>query len=199
MAHDCAPISDAFQVVLNAKRVGAPEASRALAAAEVVAALSGHPASDLPEESVAWVVGTKAPNRTLAQQAKIVVRRILTDSELRELWEETKEYQTWKRGPEGLRKRLSLRPRPRRAKAPKRNTKRRMTRYQCWFCADLIAWEDFVLLKVHRSAGSPRPDSFTLEREMYAHEKCLKKTAHRSIGKVLYPELYGEESKERKA
>jgi len=73
-----------------------PACSEALAAAEVVAALAGRPAPDLPEEVRAWVGehrATVAPGlRALAVRA---IDQIGADSELKELWAESEESETW--------------------------------------------------------------------------------------------------------
>jgi hypothetical protein len=70
--------------------------SEALAAAEVVAALAGRPAPDLPEEVRAWVaehrVAMPADLRALAVRA---IDQIGGESELKELWEEAEEQEAW--------------------------------------------------------------------------------------------------------
>lgn len=73
-----------------AESVEAPTASVALAAAEVVAALNNHPAADLPGEIEDWIAGARPlPSPELTGRAHAAVERVRTDSELRELWEET--------------------------------------------------------------------------------------------------------------
>ncbi len=60
-------ISAAFVPVLKAdeedKYLEAPAASQAIAAAEVVAALAGRPATDLPSDLGEWLSRNKLPNR----------------------------------------------------------------------------------------------------------------------------------------
>jgi Domain of unknown function (DUF4259) len=69
--------------------VEAPDASAAVAAAEIVAALMGRPLAGLPDEAKAWIRAHPArPAPALVEQARAAVRRVQTDSELRELWEE---------------------------------------------------------------------------------------------------------------
>ncbi len=68
-----------------------PEASVAVAAAEVVAALLGRPTSNLPPDVTAWVdenrqVGAPEGLRDSAQRA---VARAQLSSELRDLWDES--------------------------------------------------------------------------------------------------------------
>jgi hypothetical protein len=101
------PISDAFEAVLGVDDyLEAPEASMGLAAAEVVAALLGKPAAKLPNEVVAWVVGKKPPKPTLVKKAQRVVKRILKDSELKELWAESEDSDKWQQEVQSLLNRL---------------------------------------------------------------------------------------------
>ena len=74
----------------------APDASIALAAAETIAASLGKPAPDLPD-SVAAVVAVlpHKPDPDLVARARKAVERIGTESELRELWEETDDFAAW--------------------------------------------------------------------------------------------------------
>jgi len=67
----------------------APSASRAVAAAEVVAAMVGSPARDLPSEVVEWVSTAPAPDPSLRASAKAALQRVVADSELAELWAES--------------------------------------------------------------------------------------------------------------
>ncbi|MBS2028501.1 MAG: DUF4259 domain-containing protein [Deltaproteobacteria bacterium] len=74
----------------------APEGSMAIAAAEVVAALLGKPAPELPDEVTAFVARMKAPpNRGLAELALKAVERVKTRSELQELWDEGENAKAW--------------------------------------------------------------------------------------------------------
>ena len=63
-------------------------AGAALAAAEVIAALNGAPASDLPEPVAEWLaLHPRRAGRALLDLALAAVRRVGVDSELRDLWE----------------------------------------------------------------------------------------------------------------
>ena len=74
----------------------APDATIALAAAETIAAAIGKPAPDLPD-AVAAVVAVlpHPPDPDLIARARAAVERIASDSELRELWEETEDFAEW--------------------------------------------------------------------------------------------------------
>ena len=86
-----------------------PEASEALAAAEVVAAMRGHPGeavANRPEvgewaqEHASWL------QPDLERDALVAVDRIRSSSELHDLWSETEEYESWLAVLDDLRDRL---------------------------------------------------------------------------------------------
>lgn len=100
---------DAIRLALeatDAEQLEAPDASSALAAAEVVAAALGHPAAELPGEVSDWLEqnGTKSA-AALAPLARQAVERVRASSELKELWEET-DPSEWTAALDDLRKRL---------------------------------------------------------------------------------------------
>jgi pyruvate carboxylase len=85
----------------------ASECSIALAAAEVVAAALGKPVDGFPEELAAW---TKQNAETLSKQSRPAleaIERIKRSSELKELWEESADFQKWMLTINSLTKRLS--------------------------------------------------------------------------------------------
>jgi Domain of unknown function (DUF4259) len=86
----------------------APTCVNALAAAEVVAALVGKPASDLPENVTSWVKSNaKLDAKELRAPAVAAIDKILADSELKELWGESGEAENWEATVRDLRGRLS--------------------------------------------------------------------------------------------
>lgn len=73
-----------------------PACAEALAAAEVVAALGGRAAPDLPEEVRDWVAAHRRKvSPELRDLAVRALDQVAADSELKELWEETDELQAW--------------------------------------------------------------------------------------------------------
>lgn len=86
--------------------IEAPECSKALAAAETVAAMRGKPATKLPEEVSTWVKGKPAPNPATIKQAATACDAVLTDSELKELWEESGDFEQWRSSVADLNSRL---------------------------------------------------------------------------------------------
>jgi len=74
----------------------APDCSIALAAAEVVAALSGHPAQALPNLVSSFVERNNSPpSSNLIATALNAVERIRSGSELRELWDASGHSSEW--------------------------------------------------------------------------------------------------------
>jgi hypothetical protein len=85
----------------------APTCSEALAAAEVVAALAGRPAPDLPEEVRRWVGGHRLSVDAELRTSLRAVDQIAADSELKELWAESEESEAWVERVQELRSRLT--------------------------------------------------------------------------------------------
>jgi Domain of unknown function (DUF4259) len=85
----------------------APEASMALAAAEVVAAALGHPAASPPDEVAAGVNsnGSVVAPGYVAIALAAVERVLAGDSEIRELWTDAGDDE-WLESVHGLRQRL---------------------------------------------------------------------------------------------
>jgi hypothetical protein len=86
------------QVDTRAKYVEAPTCSIALAAAEVIAAASGHAGKNLPTEVTVWIKRVRpAVSAPLLAEARASVKmcRGPKNSELRELWQESKDEKLW--------------------------------------------------------------------------------------------------------
>ena len=112
-AESLAPIEEALGTVLEvgADYLEAPEACTALAAAEVLARLNGQWGERTPytESADLWVEtsGVQATPQAI-RNAQAAIDRILGDqSELRELWEESEEYEDWLSSVRDLRARLA--------------------------------------------------------------------------------------------
>ena len=113
-AKDLSVVVETFDQVIESSEgyVDAWESAIALAAAEVVAALAGQPAAQLPGEVMEWVKDYTSENKAISLDASIMnkakqaVTIVLTNSELQELWEETEEYDQWKSVIVDLQKRL---------------------------------------------------------------------------------------------
>ncbi|HEX2750433.1 MAG TPA: DUF4259 domain-containing protein [Verrucomicrobiales bacterium] len=72
------------------------DCTNAIAAAEIVAALCGNPCANLPDEAKAWVEENEGLDASpLIPDALTVVKRIRTNSELKDLWDESKDAAKW--------------------------------------------------------------------------------------------------------
>jgi len=91
------------RVLQNTGYLQIEECSEALAASEVVAAAVSSDYSIAPENVQTWLntkkgfIFAKTPqiNSTHSTQAINVVKRILNDSELKELWQDSNEFENW--------------------------------------------------------------------------------------------------------
>jgi hypothetical protein len=101
---------DKVLAVTSEEYLEAPYASEALAAIEVIARLQGHwgERNAYTETVDSWVEKTKLkPSQALMQKAYRTIERILSDqSELRELWEESEEFDAWRASVEELKSRV---------------------------------------------------------------------------------------------
>lgn len=88
----------------------APDACEALAAIEVIARLQGNwgERNSYSEAIDAWVEKTRlVPSQALAGKALMVIDRILADeSELKELWQECGEFESWQASVQALASRV---------------------------------------------------------------------------------------------
>ena len=81
----------------------ADEASEALAAAELIAAALGKPVRGFPEDLLLSAKNLPLANPDAAQKlARRAIKAILKKSELKELWEESDEYEQWVAVQDGL-------------------------------------------------------------------------------------------------
>ena len=108
-ADDLTPIEAAIEAVLEVGEdyLEAPEGEIALAAIAVLARLHGASAEHAPISPSAeeWVKKIEtSPDEELRDKAVAAIDRILADeSELRDLWEESNEYEEWKSSVQQLR------------------------------------------------------------------------------------------------
>jgi Domain of unknown function (DUF4259) len=86
----------------------APASSRAIAAAEVLAATRGRPAPDLPPEIAEWASSAPHVDESLVPPAVVAMTRILEESELKELWESSTDGPEWERRVADVRERLRI-------------------------------------------------------------------------------------------
>lgn len=94
-------------------RPGIIECEEAIVACEIIAAVAGRPAHDLPEELAEWI-GMFLPADSeerkevlgLSDKAADVIDMLVTDSEIRDLWEEGRNFEVWFETQVDLQKRI---------------------------------------------------------------------------------------------
>lgn len=97
----------ALEQATSAGYLEAPESSIALAAAEIVAALLGNPATTLPDEVREWATANDVEvDHDLLSLARAAVKRIKEESELQELFQDSDHYEQWVALEDDLIKRL---------------------------------------------------------------------------------------------
>jgi hypothetical protein len=85
----------------------APECSAGLAAAEVLAALAGRPAAELPDEVKTWVASHRALGSAgLIARAHKAVQAVATSSELKDLASDSDQMAAWQAAIADLTERL---------------------------------------------------------------------------------------------
>ena len=101
-------LAQALAAVADDEYLDGDVASEALAAAEIVAAILGKPARNFPTDLLGIIprldLAHVEPLRRPAQHAVMAVLR--EESELRELWEESDEFENWQGQQRQLLKRL---------------------------------------------------------------------------------------------
>ena len=85
--------------------------SEALAAIEYIAAVKDKQSEDFPEDAEEWLTPANKDSllaiRNLIANSKQAIDRIQHNSELKDLWEETGDYEKWTKVLEGLVTRIS--------------------------------------------------------------------------------------------
>ena len=105
-------IAETIQKVLDfgSEYLEAPEAVEAIAAADTIARLKGnfYIKNAYTESLDDWIESHKlTPSQPLVESAILAMDRILTDpSELRELWQDSEDFDDWAREMEALKTRL---------------------------------------------------------------------------------------------
>ena len=100
-------VEAALKQAADADYLEAPEASVAVAAAEIVAASRGKPSPRLPNEIVVWAAAKAGGSDVEDNKASAAVARVRDDSELAELWGESGEADDWRSSLDELAQRLN--------------------------------------------------------------------------------------------
>lgn len=107
------PVVEALVIAEEAEenQLEAPTACEAIAAAEIVAAMLGKPAEGFPDGLEDFLTGAAPPTPAFVKLAIKATKRVLADSELKELWEEGDGGDAWRADVEALLARLGDKPR----------------------------------------------------------------------------------------
>ncbi|WP_088547744.1 DUF4259 domain-containing protein [Paenibacillus aquistagni] len=106
-SNDLSLISEAIDEVLEDDELDADTASIAIGAAEVLAALQGrHGEEAYDEELAAWMKQRLGQGADLLPKAQAALTKILDESELKTLWEESESCEEWVRTIKELEQRL---------------------------------------------------------------------------------------------
>lgn len=107
-AQDTTPLREAFtQVIQCDGYLELPEASAAIAAAEVVSTLQGRPADNLPGSVREYANRIDEPlTLELIELAHRAIERVKSNSELQELWDESDSAPKWRASVADLASRL---------------------------------------------------------------------------------------------
>jgi len=95
---DTSAIAEALRAVtgIGEEYLETLESSNAIAAAEIVAALRAHPTDKLPDSAQAWIEENQELDVTsLVPTALSAIKRVRTDSELKEVWDESDDAEKW--------------------------------------------------------------------------------------------------------
>lgn len=89
-------ISDAIDMVLEDSYLDADTSSIAIGAIEVLAALNNNPLNELYDEDLEeWINQHNGQGKNLLVPAQRALKKILKESELKELWQESDDYDNW--------------------------------------------------------------------------------------------------------
>lgn len=90
-------LSESIELVLEDNYLDADTACIAIGAIEILAALQYRPGKEIydNDELEDWIKQHKGLGKNLLEKAQNALEKILAESELKELWEETEKYVDW--------------------------------------------------------------------------------------------------------
>jgi len=111
-SRDLGVLEASFEAALNAGvYLEAPQGAEVIASAEILAIVLGRAGEKVryPDEIITWAAKTKtAPSPALVAKALSALDAVLGESsELRELWQDSDEFDTWKSGVDDVKRRLA--------------------------------------------------------------------------------------------
>ncbi|CAH1232565.1 hypothetical protein PAECIP111891_07046 [Paenibacillus allorhizoplanae] len=95
-AQDINLLSESIEMVLEDNYLDADVACIAIGAVEILAALQNRPGKEINEDELQeWILQHKGQGTNLIEKSHKALEKILAESELKELWEETEDYGNW--------------------------------------------------------------------------------------------------------
>lgn len=168
-------LESAFQALPPAGEgeVDATDACRVLAAAEIVAAMMGRPSADCPAKLTPRLKELGKPTGELIELARRGVSRVLFDSELLDLWNESDSREDWNVVVTDLIERLN--PKIPAKKKGRRKAAPVSSNAICPYCNDVVGTDPPLLLTVKFIEDD---DINAMELMMECHLKCFNSKLH---------------------
>ena len=176
-------LADALTIRAPNQPIDADTACRIVVVAECVAAMRGHPSSDLPEALAERVATFGRPSRSLFHHARDHLAGVMTRSELMELWAES-DPSPFNLAMHDLLERLNLPTAD--ALPPKRSRNKPVTnKSPCSFCDQPMGEDQFSQFSITLDHG----DGMPMTRGGWAHHRCLNAALHpKHMIRVYRPE-----------
>lgn len=154
------------------KKIDADTASVIIAAAECVAAMLGRPADDIPKDLAVRLLGFGKPEPALLETTRNHVSRVISHSELSELWADADNPGEFNLAMTGLIDRLNPDIKPKAKKG--RKEKPQFNRSPCAFCDKPMGEAAFGMFDLSVDLGNGYP----IRLGKWAHLACLNARLH---------------------
>lgn len=146
--------------------IAADQAQRLIAAAECVAAMSGRPAGDIPDDLEAKLASFGAPHGVLVEVARESVSNVLGRSALTDLWAE-RDAAAFNLAMTSLIERLN-------PELPEEEARPEEAHQSCCFCNQEIEPKELFSLEVRHQAGL----TAEFDLAIWCHLACLNARLH---------------------
>jgi hypothetical protein len=160
--------------------IDASDASRAMAAADIVAAMKGCPSADCPEELQDRLSDFGEPGNELLALAREAVSRVLFDSELLDLWAESEDAEIWNQSVTDLIDRLNPSTGSHDGARTPKSRKRKKGENEasaslCAYCREPVGEEGVIMLTIQSIVDD---QINKLDRALFCHLKCFNGKLH---------------------
>ncbi|MEM9170805.1 MAG: DUF4259 domain-containing protein [Pseudomonadota bacterium] len=179
-ATSVARVETAVTAVVSAPAgaVDAVAASEAVAACDLVASMMERHAADLPDEARPLAARFGAPSEDLARMAREACARVLADSELAALWDDSEDPDEWRDAMADLLRRLDpdapYSPAPDDDSDDPDDPDASDGGYSCAFCNEPIADADLVYGEIPFDPAPGLAAAPTVSMTAYFHRACVE-------------------------